>query len=238
MTRAERIRNFPKAGWRNLLARNLMAIGKQPARTEFLAYPTRTALHLPFAGEWYVYWGGRTVALNRHITARDQRFAYDFLILARGHTGNSYRDAGEDNDDYYCFGQPIFAPAAGIVVKAENEVPENTPGEMNSNEPLGNFVILDHACSEFSFLAHFQRGTVVVRGGDRVHTGQLLARCGNSGNSSEPHLHFHLQNSPIPFRGEGLPAFFLKYLVDGKPIAQGELQARQVVRSQREFSGQ
>ena len=85
MTRAETIRKFPKSGWRNLLARHLAGMTKRPAPTEFLEYQTQTTLHLPFAGEWYVYWGGRSVAWNRHVVVRDQRFAYDFLILARGH---------------------------------------------------------------------------------------------------------------------------------------------------------
>jgi Peptidase family M23 len=239
MTRVERIRGFPKIGWHNLLARYLIGISKRAAPTEFLDYQTQTALHLPFAGEWYVYWGGRSAAWNKHVVFRDQRFAYDFLILAPpGYAGQSHRGSGESNTDYYCFGQPIYAPADGIVVNAENELPDNTPGEMHPKAALGNCIILDHECGEFSFFAHFQRDTVVVRNGDRVHCGQLLARCGNSGNSSEPHLHYHLQNTPAPFRGDGLPAFFVEYVADGKPVARGEPIARQIVRSQCEFSGE
>ena len=238
MTRAERIRNFPKTGWRNSLARHLAALTKRPAPTTFLGYQTQSALCLPFAGEWYVYWGGRSAAQNKHVVARDQRFAYDFLILARGRSGQSYRGSGESNTDYYCFGQPVYAPADGIVVKVENELPDNTPGEMDPRAVLGNCVILDHGRSEFSLFAHFRQSTVVVHSGDRVRSGQPLAQCGNSGNSSEPHLHYHLQNTPVPFRGDGLPAFFVEYVADGKPVVRGEPMARQTVRSQREFSGQ
>lgn len=238
MTRAERIRNFPKTGWRNLLARHLAALPKLPAPSEFIGYQTQTALHLPFAGEWYVYWGGRSVVKNKHAVTRDQRFAYDFLILAQGRSGQSYRNTGENNIDYYCFGQPIYAPADGVVVRAENDLPDNAPGEMNPKAVLGNCVILDHGCGEFSFFAHFRQGTVGVRSGDRVCAGQLLAECGNSGNSSEPHLHYHLQNTPVPFEGDGLPAFFVEYIANGKLMPRGEPVARQVVRSQREFSGQ
>jgi hypothetical protein len=219
MTRAETIRNFPKTGWRNVLARHLAALTKRAAPSEFLRYQTQTALYLPFAGEWYAYWGGRSVAQNKHVVARDQRFAYDFLILARGCSGRSYRSPGESNTDYYCFGQPIYAPADGIVVKAENELPDNSPGEMSPKAPLGNCVVLDHGCGEFSFFAHFRQGTVVVHNGDRIRSGQLLAQCGNSGNSSEPHLHYHLQNTAVPFRGDGLPAFFIEYVVNGKAVA-------------------
>ena len=235
MTRAERIRRFPKAGWRNLLARYLAALPRHAARTSFLDYQTKTALHLPFAGEWYVYWGGRTVAQNRHAVVPDQRFAYDFLILAEGRTGQSYRNHGLHNSDYFCFGQPIYAPADGDVVIAENDLLDNTPGEMNRKMVPGNHVILDHGNGEFSVLAHFQQGTIVVGPGDRVRTGQLLGRCGNSGHSSEPHLHYHLQNSGIFFRGEGLPIFFVEYICNGKPVPRGEPAARQMLRNQREF---
>lgn len=235
MRRAERIRKFPKTGWRNLLARHLMTFGKHPAATQFADYRTHAALRLPFAGEWYVYWGGRTMAQNRHIVTRDQRFAYDFLILATGWSRRSYCGTGESNSDYYCFGQPIYAPAPAAVVHAENRLPDNMPGVMNPGAALGNCVILDHGCGEFSFLAHLRHGTVVVGPGDQVLSGQLLGQCGNSGNSSEPHLHFHLQNTSVPFRGDGLPGFFIEYFADGKPIICGEPAARQTVRSQREF---
>jgi hypothetical protein len=238
MTRAERIRQFPKTGWRNLLARHLAGLTKHPAPSSFLDYQTQTALQLPFAGEWYVYWGGRSVAQNKHVVARDQRFAYDFLVLADSDKGRSFRTTGVHNTDYYCFGLPIYAPADGIAVEAENGVPDNEPGEMNRKAIAGNYVILDHGCGEFSLLAHFQQSSVRVRSEDHVHVGQLLGLCGNSGNSSEPHLHYHLQNSPILFRGEGLPAFFVEYFADGKSVSRGEPVARQLVRSQREFRRQ
>ncbi|HVI09694.1 MAG TPA: M23 family metallopeptidase [Candidatus Binatia bacterium] len=236
MTRAERIRRFPKTGWRNLLARHLAALKTTPAPSKFLDYQAKTTFSLPFAGEWYVYWGGRTVAENKHAAAIDQRFAYDFLILAHGRTGQSYRNSGTEKSDYYCFGQPVYAPADGGVVETQNDLPDNMPGEMNSQQPLGNHVILDHGHNEFTFLAHFQFGSVAVVAGDHVIAGQFIGRCGNSGNSSEPHLHFHVQNSAIPFRGEGLPAFFTNYFLDGKPVASGEPVARHTVRSQRELS--
>ncbi len=235
MTRAERIRSFPKTGWRNQLARRLNALKKHPAASNFLSYQPRTRLQLPFSGEWHVYWGGRTIAQNYHAAARDQRFAYDFLILR---AGKSFRDAGEKNDDYFCFGQPVFAPADGLVFSRGDDVPDNPPGEMNAEHPLGNYVILDHGDGEFSVLAHLRHGTVRVQGGERIRAGHLLGECGNSGRSSEAHLHYHLQNTGIPFRGEGLPVFFVEYLADAEPVTRGEPVARQTVRSQRELGGQ
>jgi len=236
MTRAEKIRKLPKTGWRNLVARHLAALGKRPSVTPFFRYETQTTLHLPFAGEWYVYWGGRSLAENRHITANDQRFAYDFLILANGHSGQSYRNSGETNSDYFCFGLPIYAPADGRVVAVEKDISDNVPGEMNAKVPLGNHVILDHGCAEFSFIAHLRQGSIAVENDQQVRLGQILGRCGNSGNSSEPHLHYHLQSTAVPFRGDGLPAFFEDYVADGQFFARGEPRARQTIRNQREIN--
>jgi hypothetical protein len=218
---------FPKTGWRNGVARLLLSLRRRPATSRFLDYQTKTALRLPFEGEWYVYWGGRSVAQNYHCATRNQRFAYDFLILK---DGRSFRRTGKSNDDYYCFGQPIYAPGEGFVVDAVNEVPDNLPGAMNPQQALGNHVILDHGNGECSFIAHLQQGSVRAQPGSRVEAGTLMGACGNSGNSSEPHLHFHLQTIAVLFRGEGLPAFFCHYMVSGKSVTRGEPIAGQTIR--------
>ena len=82
--------------------------------------------------------------------------------------------------------------------------------------------IIDHENGEFSFLAHLKKSTIVVTAGDRIEIGQYLGLCGNSGHSSEPHLHYHLQNTPVFFQGEGLPSQFQSYVADGKEIERGE----------------
>jgi murein DD-endopeptidase MepM/ murein hydrolase activator NlpD len=221
------IRKLPKAGWLNGAARILLSLQKKPAPSRFLEYQTKTMLRLPFDGEWYVFWGGRSVRQNRHAVVPNQRFAYDFLILK---DGQSFHGTGESNDDYYCFGQPIYAPGAGLVVAAAGEFQDNLPGVMDAKQPLGNYVLLDHGNGEFSFIAHLRQGSVRVQAGNRVEAGTLLGACGNSGHSSEPHLHFHLQNTSVLSRGEGLPAFFCNYVVRGKTVARGEPIARQTVR--------
>jgi murein DD-endopeptidase MepM/ murein hydrolase activator NlpD len=83
-------------------------------------------------------------------------------------------------------------------------------------------VILDHGNGEFSLLAHLRRGSVAVRPGATVAAGQKLGECGNSGNTSEPHLHYHLQNTAVFGRAEGLPAQFMVYTADGRPVTRGE----------------
>ena len=173
-------------------------------------YALKTALRLPFApGEaWTVFWGGDTRSQNRHIDAPDQRHAYDFVITQSGatHTG-----AGRENADYFAWNRPILAPAPGTVIAVRNDIPDNTPGTMRPEVALGNFVLLDFGNHEYGVLAHLRRGTVAVKPGQTVRTGDPLGKCGNSGNSSEPHLHFHVQDTPrLLADAHGLPAPFTR----------------------------
>lgn len=190
---------------------------------------TETELRLPFRGEWYVAWGGRRPHQNRHVRARDQRFAYDFVVLEEGAT---HEGDGDVNADYHCFGRPVLAPAAGRVATAVDSVADNEPGRMNRDVPPGNHVVIDHGNGEFSLLAHFRRGSLGVEEGDRVEKGQRLGACGNSGNSSEPHVHYHLQDGPEFGEAVGLPAQFRGYRADGETVERGEPERGQLVRQE------
>lgn len=198
----------------------------RPAATGHEDYRTKTRLELPFEGEWYVFWGGREPWQNYHVRAPDQRFAYDFVVLRDGssHTGN-----GAENADYHCFGRPVLAPAPGRVVTVVDSVEDNVPGQMNRDVPPGNHVVIDHGDGEYSLLAHFRRGSIEVEEGGRVERGQMLGACGNSGNSSEPHVHYHLQTGAAFGQGSGLPAQFRSYRADGKRVERGEPVRGQVV---------
>jgi murein DD-endopeptidase MepM/ murein hydrolase activator NlpD len=136
--------------------------------------------------------------------------------------GKTFSGDGKRNEDYYCFGRPVLAPGDGLVYAVENNVEDNVPGELNPEQALGNYIIIDHANGEFSFLAHFRKGTVALKKGAVVRRGDMLGLCGNSGNTSEPHIHYHLQDSGVFQKGEGLPAKFGDYLADGKLINWGE----------------
>lgn len=197
------------------------------AQSRFQDYTTRAALRLPFEGEWYVFWGGRTREQNYHVVAPDQRFAYDLVVLQGGksHTGDGTR-----LEQYHCWGRPILAPGAGTVVTALDSLADQAPGTMDSANPPGNHVIVDHGNGEFSLLAHLRRGSVAVRAGQRVAAGDKLGECGNSGNTSEPHLHYHLQNGPGFGQAEGLPAQFIGYTADGQRVERGEPVRGQTIR--------
>ncbi len=176
----------------------------------------KTALSLPFKGTWLVVWGGNTRRLNHHHEIPNQRFAFDFSIV--GKNGKSYRHRGKKRENYHAFGQEVLAPAYGRVVEAIDGVRDNVPGSMNPDSAIGNAVVIEHAKGEVSVLAHLQCGSVAVRAGAWVMAGQPIGLCGNSGNSSEPHLHYHLQDSPILQEGRGIRCSFQRILVtrDGK----------------------
>jgi hypothetical protein len=176
-------------------------------------------LRLPVAGTWWVYWGGPTERQNYLAPTPDQRHAYDLVQWRRGGTA---RGKGTRNRDYFAFDRRVVAPADGVVVEAQDGVRDNRPlveGE-NPAAPAGNHVLLALGADRYVLLAHLRQGRVRVRPGQRVRTGELLGRVGNSGNSSEPHLHVHVQDGPTLLAGIGLPIVFGPLIVDGAPVEQ------------------
>lgn len=170
---------------------------------------------LPFKGEWFTYWGGMNEIVNYHYSFPEQRYAYDFLILI---DEISHEEDINSNESYYAFGEGVYAPADGVVVAIENSIEDNKPGEMNPYQPLGNYIVIDHGHGEYSLLAHLQQGSVQVEIGDSVRRGDWLARCGNSGNSSEPHIHFQVMDHPDIEDAISINPRFLEY----EQIVQGD----------------
>ncbi|PQB05938.1 peptidoglycan DD-metalloendopeptidase family protein [Aureitalea marina] len=171
-----------------------------------------TRLSLPFKGEWFTVWGGDTKAQNYHVISNAQRRAFDFLVL--GSNNKTYQRSGTRNEDYWAFGKPIFAVCDALVVEVITGVEDNKPGAMNPRQALGNSVTLLTDKGEYIVYAHFEKGTVKVSNGERVKRGQLLGNCGNSGNSSEPHLHLHIQDGPKMLTSVGIKCFFDRLMVN------------------------
>jgi len=209
----------------------LSGLAVRPHRTAFastkLDYVTKTVLQLPFDGEWYVFWGGRTLDENYHAVSKSQRFACDILMVRNdaSHSGD-----GTSLTDYYCYGKEVLAPAAGEIVWSCDSLPDQEPGKMDALRPVGNGVVIDHGNGEFSVLAHMQPKSLRVKTGDHVKTGDVLGLCGNSGNTTEPHIHYHLQDGPDLKTAEGLPAAFTALCVDGKRVDRAELVKGQLIR--------
>lgn len=158
-----------------------------------------TDLTLPFDGQWTVVNGGVTEETSHSWMLVSQRYAYDFFVTdedGASHTGN-----GTDFEQYYAFGEPIQAPAAGKVVETKDGLRDHPwPGsgwlEWRTWDIRGNHVVLEHADGEYSLLAHLREGSITVSPGDHVERGEVLGECGNSGHSGEPHLHYQLQDTP------------------------------------------
>jgi len=163
-------------------------------------------------GTFYVAHGGASRLLNYHrISSRSQRFAVDIVKLRRWGTraaGIYPRHLGA----YGIFGEVVYSPCSGLVTSTVNDLPDLKPGEMDRGNAAGNCVFICVDGSDvYVLLAHLSRGSVLVSPGDRVLAGQPLAKVGNSGNTSEPHLHIHAQRAVQRETGSewvGLPMRF------------------------------
>ena len=172
-----------------------------------------TKMKLPFKGEWTVSWGGDTKEQNYHVESVAQKNAFDILMYDQ--KGATHKGTGASNEDYYAFGKELYAPCEGEVVLVVDGVKDNVPGTLNPIYIPGNTVILKTANGEYVFFAHFKQHSIVVKQGQKVSNGELLGLCGNSGNSSEPHLHFHLQNVEDMVKAIGAKCFFEQIKVNG-----------------------
>jgi murein DD-endopeptidase MepM/ murein hydrolase activator NlpD len=116
----------------------------------------------------------------------------------------------------------VLAPSSDTVVEVEDGYQDNLPGKPTRDSLRGNLVMISHGNSEFSVLDHLKQNSVKQKKGDKVKQGDIVAECGNSGPSPAPHVHYELQNSPgLPYP-DSLPAQFVDYIADGKPVDVGE----------------
>lgn len=196
-----------------------MDLAREAAPTTSGAYRTLAPLRLPLDGPWYVLWGGRTWDDNKHAAVSDMRYALD-LLISRG--GGSFAGRGNRNEDFFAWQQPVFSPGAGRVVVAQDGVADNVPNHPVAGNLYGNFIVIDHGTGEFSLLAHLEKGSVRVKVGEVVSAGQPLAHVGNSGMSTEPHLHYHLMDNADWHKAQGLPAQFDLFVRNGQTVERGE----------------
>ena len=153
-----------------------------------------------------------------------QRFAIDWVQLIDGatHTGDR-----ADNANYHAWGADALAVADGIVVEVKDSIPENVPGIDSRAVPItletvgGNYVVLDIGDGRYAFYAHLQPGSLVVAPGDRVRRGQVLGSVGNSGNSTEPRLHFHVADAIALLGSEGVPYVLDRFTLVGRSTGFG-----------------
>lgn len=168
------------------------------------------------AGTCYVAHGGNSLLLNRHSSVRSQRYALDIVKLNRC----GARAAGlypADCQRYSIYGEEVCSPCNGEVTKVVNDIPDLPPSRVDRTRLAGNHVIIRMQDEMYICLAHLMCGSVTARVGHQVTTGQILGRVGNSGHTTEPHLHIHAKKGGNPnsgLDGEGVPICFAgKWLV-------------------------
>lgn len=153
--------------------------------------PFQPSVSLPFTGKWTVW-----QAFDGQMTHRDQwKHAYDFIIT--NDQKKSYRGSGFHLKDYFAFGKPVLSPISGTVVQIRNDLPDNPIGKPDSVNNWGNHVIIRDDRGYYVEISHFVCQSIRVTQGQRVTRGDLLGLCGNSGFSSQPHIHMQVQLSPL-----------------------------------------
>ena len=174
-------------------------------------YQPQVLYSLPFEAEWTVVNGGVYKEDSHSWAIATQRYAYDFIILDL--QGRSFAGSEAACADYYCYEKNILSPADGVVVEVKNSCRDSQVMGGGQTDPLikdirGNYVVIQHSSNEYSCLTHLKLNSILVEVGQTVKRKQPIARCGNTGNSSEPHLHFQVQNGKSFFTSAGLPIHF------------------------------
>ncbi len=219
-------------------------------------YETKTALVLPVRGRVLV-WDGHDYASHhrrfdyslpvfraRGLSMNFQRYGYDFVLVdeqgrmhrgAPKHPDDWYAGRPDANEDYFAFGQPVYAAGAGRVVGMHDGEDDNRrvdPSAYARRETAGggNYVVIDHLNGEFSWFGHLKKGSVKVVVGQSVQQGDVLGEVGASGESLFPHLHYELRTGP-GIKAEGLPSYFdgFRRVGSQRPSVKGQLDSGDIV---------
>jgi murein DD-endopeptidase MepM/ murein hydrolase activator NlpD len=216
--------------------------GSIPIKSEFAT----NKYIFPLRGIWYV--GNGASFHTGHRWAIPEEFALDIAKI--GESGLSHKGDGARFDDYYAYGADVLAAADGHVISAANDQAEDPSAMQRPNESqeayfarlqkeqgerlakgltaiTGNYVMIDHGKNEYSLYAHLQPGSVRVHVGTQVKTGDVIGKLGSSGNSTEPHLHFHVCDKPDPLMCAGIPVNFSNVTIQWadlpRPIQSGDI---------------
>jgi murein DD-endopeptidase MepM/ murein hydrolase activator NlpD len=199
-----------------------------------------TIVDFPLRGEWSVPNTPGKVIPSHGTDLLGQRYAYDFMMIDWSRKDNPfyrgsnlrYYAMGVKLEECYGWGQEVYAPCDGKIVTVKDGVSERSrvhlvrdvlvllknallfnPKKHDIKKVTGNHIIIKSGEEIYAFLAHFQTGSIRVSEGQDIKKGELLGRVGHSGNSTAPHLHFHLMDSPDLYTAKGIPCAFNQYKV-------------------------
>ncbi len=190
-------------------------------------HKSKNQYNFPLKGTWVAY--GAPSLISHHRWGTIQEFAFDFGKI--GTNGITHSGDGSKLSDYYAYGEPVYAIGDGKVVSISDGAIESDANLKQPNETsdeyfsriaeqqqalitkglpnlYGNYIIVEHANGEYSNYFHLKNGSIKVALNDLVMRGQLIGALGHSGNSTEPHLHFHLSDGlDIPY-SRSIPVSF------------------------------
>lgn len=198
-----------------------------PLIPKSVPYPAESdcvILDLPVRGTWLAGHAGASEITNGHTT---NRYAIDILKL--GPDGRLYKGEEKNVTDFYSYNEPIFAPADGQVTQIVDSIQSDLIGNMDRDNPGGNYIIMDIENEKYVYFGHLKKESIAVEEGQFVKAGTFMGLIGNSGYSTHPHLHMHVQNKPTsdldgrityPFR---FTEMYRKRLIFWKEVSDGYL---------------
>ncbi len=206
------------------------------ARESPLSAEPPVVVGLPFRGNGWVAGGSVNPAGTHRRTLIPMRDANGNLVTGVFHVPERYaidwvavnaqaqREIGPvtANESYLAFGQEIIAVADGVISRTRDGMNEQTPpdnppaGTQTQQTAAGNYIMEDIGGGHFAFYAHLQPGSLRVADGQHVTRGQVIALLGNTGNTSEPHVHFHVSDANDPLISEGIPFVFDQFQTTGQ----------------------
>lgn len=193
-------------------------------------------IQAPVRGRWQALNSPATTVPSHGVRAYGQAYAIDLVHEPLDRPRPTFGDgpAMRASEDYPAFGEPVTAVLDGVVVRAadgrrDHRARSNLAGFIylmlegpirefgGPGAVIGNHVTIAGADGVFATIAHLRRGSVAVRVGDRVEAGDRIGFCGNSGNSSEPHVHAQLMDRASPWTGQGIPFVFADVVLGDDP---------------------
>lgn len=197
------------------------------ASIKVINHKSKNEYYFPLKGSWAAY--GAPSLISHHRWGSIQEFAFDFAKI--GADGTTYEGDGSKLTDYYAYGAPVYAIGSGKVISIYSEATESNSNLKQPDESaeeylrrlaelqqellakgfpyvMGNHIIIEHDNGEYSFYLHLKSGSIKVKNGDIIKRGQPIAALGHSGNSTEPHLHFHVTDGPDMVYSRSIPVSF------------------------------